>query len=237
MKKLDYFLIVGCIALLVVFGRSFGVLLVCGASLLFILGSKIDYKKHYIVKRLLVAGTVVIGLSFIIIEALILSDFGSDEGQSASPDYIVVLGSGLKGAELSATLKYRLDTSLKVAQNRQDIPILVSGGQGSDEEISEAAAMSRYLISKGISPERIQLENQSTSTEENLRFSKEIMKEKGIEKPSIILVTSDYHLFRAKLLARQLDITAYGVASPSPDYLKPVSMIREYLATIKSLVF
>jgi len=109
----------------------------------------------------------------------------------------------------------------------------VSGGQGFDELISEAEAMKRYLIEKGISPDRIQLEDQSTSTYENLVFSKEIM---TIENANVILVTSDYHMYRAKRIGKRVGFDIQGISAINSTGERIVRMRREILAVIKDII-
>lgn len=125
-----------------------------------------------------------------IIIALIASEFNSTISDSSDIKYAVILGAGLNGDQISERLKIRLDTALLYLKENH-IPIIVSGGQGEDELISEAEAMKRYLIDNGIESDRILLEDKSTSTYENLLFSKNTMK---LENPKIALVTSDYHM-------------------------------------------
>ena len=105
-----------------------------------------------------------------IIAILIISEFKSDVQNYKIIDYTIILGAGLDGAQVSTRLKKRLDEAYN-ALNSIDVPIIVSGGQGPDELVTEAYAMSEYLIEKGIKRERLILEDQSTSTQENLLFS------------------------------------------------------------------
>jgi uncharacterized SAM-binding protein YcdF (DUF218 family) len=208
----------------------------CGVSLVIIVLRRIDLRKHVVIRRILIASFLILGISFVIIESLVISELGSNDSEITDIEYVVVLGAGIKGSELSLTLQQRLDTSLTYANLKKDIPIIVSGGQGPGEDITEAEAMSNYLINKGISKDRIILESKSTSTQENLLYSKVIMNSEGSKNPTIMIVTSDYHMHRAKLIAKKLGFEAYGISSKSPGYLKPMNMIREYLATIKTFL-
>ncbi|WP_429367328.1 YdcF family protein [Paenibacillus sp. DS2015] len=233
---IDIILILLCLGYLIMFGNQFGVKLVWGVSLIIMVLRRIDLRKHVMLRRMLIACSLILGISFIIIESFIISELGSHDSEISDVDYIVILGAGIKGSELSLTLQQRLDMSLTYANKEKDIPIIVSGGQGPGESITEAEAMSNYLISKGISKERIILESKSTSTQENLLFSQAIMNEKGLKDLSIMIVTSDYHMHRAKLIAKKTGFDVYGMSSKSPGYLKPINMIREYLATIKTFL-
>lgn len=233
---IDVIVVLLCLCSLIVFGNRFGVIFLCGISLIFIILRRIDLRKHVVIRRILISCFCIFGISFLIIESLVISELRSNDSEISDVEYVVVLGAGIKGSELSLTLQQRLDTSLTYANKKKDIPIIVSGGQGPGEDVTEAEAMSNYLISKGISKNRIILESSSTSTKENLLFSKTIMNDEGSKNPTIMIVTSDYHMHRAKLIAHKLGFEAYGISSKSPGYLKPMNMIREYLATVKTFL-
>lgn len=191
---------------------------------------------HDLFKRLIVTGMFVFILSFSIIESMIISGFKINDTQVKDIDYMIILGSGLRGSELSIILQQRVDTGIVYLKQHPDIPVIVSGGQGPGEDIPEAEAMSRYLVNQGIDQTRIIQENRSTSTFENLTFSKDILQSKGVNHASIIIVTSNYHLYRAEMIASTLGYNVHGIASPSLSYLLPQNMLREYLAMIKAML-
>lgn len=191
---------------------------------------------RWLIKKVLVLTSIILLASLIIIEGLILSSSRTDKHLEV--DYVVILGAGLRGEDLSVTLLNRLTSSLDYLKKYPKVKIVVSGGQGPDEVISEAEAMQRFLEKRGINPERIIKEDQSTSTNENLKLTREIIaKEKSQDKIKIMIVTSSYHMFRAKLLAQRHGFIPYGITSEIPNYLKPYYFSREYLAVIKSLFF
>ncbi|RUT28012.1 YdcF family protein [Paenibacillus zeisoli] len=231
-------LVMGMVFLILafLFRDNFALALVCSVAFSVMLLRVIDLKKHVIIRRALIACSVLLLVSFVIVESFVLSGFRTDDSAVPDVNYVVILGSGLKGTQLSLTLKQRLDASLPYVNQHPKIPIVVSGGQGPGEAITEAVAMKKYLISRGIAEDRIKLENKSTSTKENLIFSKTLMQTSRNSQPAIMIVTSDYHMFRAKYIAGTLGYEAYGVSAESPLYLKPINMIREYLAVIKALL-
>ncbi|GIP32785.1 YdcF family protein [Paenibacillus sp. J2TS4] len=233
---IDIALIALCVCFFILYGSRFAVVFFCALSLGFIILRRIDFKKHVGLRRIVVACFIIFGVSFVIIEGCVISEMGAKADRVSNADYVIVLGSGLKGVDLSTTLRQRLDASVSYVSQNTHVPVIVSGGQGPGEHIPEAVAMRDYLLSLGISEDRIVLESQSTSTKENLLFSKSIIHENGIENPKIVIVTSDYHMFRAKMLARKAGFEAYGISSPSPVHLKPINMIREYFAMIKALL-
>lgn len=155
-----------------------------------------------------------------------------------NPDYLLILGAGLNGAQPSLTLQERLKTGLDYLNQHPELQVIVSGGQGPGETISEAEAMGIYLIDHGISQNRILYESQSTSTMENFVFSSHKLKELGIRQPvRIMIVTSDFHLLRAKMLAERNSFIPGGLPAPTPYYLMPTNLLREYCAFGKSLIF
>ncbi|SEF45889.1 YdcF family protein [Paenibacillus sp. UNC499MF] len=235
-KAADVLLVLTLLSSPFLFRGRFGMLLFCAAVVLLLIVRRIDFKKHVRLRKTLWAGSLLIGLSFVAVESFVLSQMGADEAESSGVDTVVILGSGLKGYELSLTLQQRLDAALPYVSGKKDVSVVVSGGQGPGENVPEAVAMRDYLVKKGIAENRIFLESRSTSTSENLRFTKAVLKEKGVTDRKILIVTSDYHMYRAKLLAKREGYEAYGLSSPSPAHLKPVNMIREYFAMIKTWV-
>lgn len=114
---------------------------------------------------------------------------------------VIVLGAGVNGREPSLSLQKRLEATLDYVADQPTIPIVVTGGQGRGEEITEARCMADWLIAHGIAAERILLEEQATDTRENLDFSRALLAERGVDiTANIAVVSSDYHLARAGLL-------------------------------------
>ena len=115
---------------------------------------------------------------------------------------LIVLGAGVNGTVPSLSLRERLDAAYDYLQEHPNTICVVSGGQGSGEDITEAECMYRYLTAKGIDPQRIIQEDQATSTQENLAYSMELI---GTQHASSVgIVSSEYHLYRARLMAREL---------------------------------
>lgn len=173
--------------------------------------------------------------TFIIIEGIIIFNVKSEE--NAKVDYLMILGAGLRGEEISLTLQKRMEKGVEYLNSNPEALVIVSGGQGADEEITEAEAMKRYLVDKGIKEARIIKEEKSTSTMENFKNTKEIVLKDNNENIRILIVTNDFHMFRAKLLAKRNGFTAFGLPSTTPWSILPNCYIREYFAVLKSLVF
>ncbi|MFJ4964294.1 YdcF family protein [Streptomyces sp. NPDC088729] len=151
-------------------------------------------------------------------------------------DFVVVLGSGLVGGStVPPLLASRLDRAHRIharIARRGASPVLItSGGQGPDEDVPESHAMADYLVAEGFPAHLVEREDKSTTTEENLRFSKAIM-EKAKPDYRCVVVTNNYHAFRAALTARRVRIRGQVVGSPTAAYFWPNATIREFTAIL-----
>ncbi len=144
---------------------------------------------------------------------------------------VVVLGCRAYGSRPSIMLASRLDAAYEYLTEHPDAICIVSGGQGPDESMPEAQCMYLYLTDRGIAPERIYQENQSTSTRENLLFSHEIIEAEGLN-PEIAIVTNEYHEYRAGMVADALDMEHSAVPARTPLWLFPTYYIRELYGII-----
>ncbi len=152
-------------------------------------------------------------------------------------DVVVVLGAKVRDNQPSLLLRYRLDTAREYLERHPQAICVVSGGQGVDEPVPEAVVMAEYLQSKGISQDRILQEASSTNTRENLLFTKTLLSEKGIEQPSVLIVTNDFHQFRADLYGKMAGFThRYALSAISPWGLFPSYWIREWPAICNALL-
>jgi uncharacterized SAM-binding protein YcdF (DUF218 family) len=156
--------------------------------------------------------------------------------RTTAADFVVVLGAGLRpGGGIPPLLASRLERGHEVwtALDRRAAGfqpmLIVSGGKGADEKRSEASAMAAYLVARGFPADRLLLEDQSRTTEENLLLSKAIMDDL---RPGarVAIVTSDFHAFRAALLARQLGIHGQVTGARVAGYYRPTALLREFAA-------
>ncbi len=154
-------------------------------------------------------------------------------------DYLVVLGAAVHGDVPSLALTHRLEGALEYMQAYPDSVAILSGGQGDGENISEAQCMQDWLFTRGIPMERLIIEDRSTSTAENLKNSFAIIRELGGDPDgNVAIVSSSYHLYRAKTMARFLDVEAVGVAgSPGFPIFTLSCYIREAFGVTHLLVF
>ncbi len=160
-----------------------------------------------------------------------MSTFRSTEiDESKDYDAIVVLGCGLRnGKEMSGTLQYRLDKAIELYELKQ-VPIVVSGGQGFDELVTEASVMKAYLVENGVPESDVYEEDKSTSTEENFAFSKVILDELFTDDYSIVFTTNDFHVYRSSKYMEKSGLKGFGVGTESIASLIPYNYLREYMA-------
>ena len=154
-------------------------------------------------------------------------------GQNATA---VVLGCRVYGERASLSLVERLEAAYVYLEENPEADCVVSGGQGEGEDISEAECMYRWLVNKGIDSSRIYKEDKSTSTEENIGFSKEIIKENQLNE-NIAIITSEYHSYRACIIAEKNELS-YGTApGRTAMWLFPTYYIRELYAILAEWIF
>lgn len=183
-------------------------------------------------------GLTCIGLVyFCIVEFFIIRNARTDPNPERP--YLIVLGAAVYGDQPSLTLVRRLEGARDYLLDYPESMVIVSGGMGKGETIPEGQAMHDWLIQNGIPEERILTETESTSTKENLAYSFALIRSRG-DNPdgNVAIVSSAYHLFRAKSIARLLGVEAAGVAAP---WGYPMVMlnyfIREAFGVTKLWVF
>ncbi|NLP45858.1 MAG: YdcF family protein [Epulopiscium sp.] len=175
-------------------------------------------------------------LSFLLVEGLIL--YEGNKFENIEVDYVLVLGARLYGDVPSLSLVERLKTAYNYLDEHKNAKVVVSGGQGPGEDITEAEAMKRDLVDRGIDPNRIIKEDTSTNTFENLQFSlTKIQEVDTVSVTEIAIVSNDFHLFRAKMLAKRAGVQPYGLPAKTPPMSMVKSYLREYLAVFKSWIF
>lgn len=184
--------------------------------------------------RKLAAGLVILGiLIFISVEALIV--YGAASDAVVETDYLIILGAGLRGDNITLVLQERLLKGIEYLERYPAVRTVVTGGRGFGESITEAEAMERFLVSRGIAPERIIKEDRATSTMENFLFSRELLEKAGeTGYKRITVITSDFHMLRSKLLARRTGFEPYGITCGTPVSVRLNCYIREFFALVKS---
>lgn len=163
---------------------------------------------------------------------------GTREQPSQTPDTVLILGAQVKGdtkekAYPSIVLRERLDAATDYIKEHPEVTVIVCGGQGADEPDSEANVMKKYLVKQGISEEKIITEDTSTRTKENIQNAQ---KKQSLN--DTVIVTSDFHVFRSKLLAKRLGIkTISGLPSKTKNSAVFKSYTREIIALGYGLLF
>lgn len=174
-----------------------------------------------------------------LILALVISCFMIHEINDKPKDNnttLVVLGCQVRGNQPSLMLKRRLDTAYDYLSEHKEINVVVSGGQGYDEAVSEAECMFNYLVSRGIDAERIYIEDKSADTNENIEFSKRIIEKNGLCS-DITIVTDGFHQFRADTFAKRQNLRAYNISAPTSWWLVPTYWVREWFGIVYYTIF
>ena len=182
-------------------------------------------------KRLLIVTCVfamVMLIYFAFLHMKIREQVKSDVPESA--EFIIILGARVKGTVPSLSLQYRIDTAAEYMKISPNTIAIASGGKGPGEDISEAEAIKRGLLEHGIDETRIILEDQSTSTVENIKFSQKLL---PTNLKTGLLVTNDFHIYRAKLISKDEGLMLEGLPAKTPTVAIPKSYLREYLAITK----
>lgn len=197
--------------------------------------SEILSKTYKVIKIFLCIGLI----TFIGIEAAIISYPKYNEKKA---DYIIVLGAGLANRTTpSIILEGRLDAAIKYIEKNDTGYIVLSGGQGDDEDLPESDAMSKYLQDRDVNADRIIIEDKSRDTNENLKFSKEKIEEhshKSLDEINVNIITTDFHAFRSSILAKKNGYKNFeNYSSPTMWYMIPVTYTREAFAVVKSVIF
>lgn len=150
-------------------------------------------------------------------------------------DYVVVLGAHVKGDVPSKALELRLKAALKYARENENTILVLSGGQGFGEDITEAKCMENYLTAHGISRERLVLEEKSTNTKENLKFSDALT---GCRQKNTGILSNNFHVYRAVKIAEKAGYEhPYGIAAPSDPIMQVHYVVREAAALIKAKIY
>ena len=239
--KLLIILSIPIILALFEWGLSFSTaFIIISMILIYILISakNIDYKNKYtiIIYKIYKIIMVLFITSFIFLQVAILMNIyvTKDINNVKTVDTMIILGAKVNRDGVSKTLKLRLDKAIEYYNKDKDINIIVSGGQGKDEVMTEALAMKNYLLENGVDEKNIILENKATTTLENIIFSKEIMEDLNLGNRALI-ITSDYHLFRGRFIASILGIDNEGLCSISSLSSRMYYMIREYPTSVIDL--
>lgn len=177
-------------------------------------------------------------LIFTTIETLLITaPYVHGESHAGKVDTVIVLGCGIwPDGRPTLALKLRLDKAIEYYEEHPQVNLIVSGGQGPNEPYPEALAMEEYLMNNGIPQDKIIKEDKSTSTRENFEFSRKMMGISDNQVVKIVFITNDFHVFRARILAKRFGFDAYAIAAPTPRVILLNSYLREFFALVKSMM-
>jgi uncharacterized SAM-binding protein YcdF (DUF218 family) len=171
-----------------------------------------------LLQRLLIA-VLVIGITVVTVTGVVVAQASRGDADTDC-DYIIVLGAKVNGTSPSRTLRERIDAAYAYLTAHPQTIAVVSGGKGSDEGISEALCMFNGLVDRGIDPARIWMEDQAASTWANLNLSLNLIEEKTGTRPTKIgLVSSEFHLYRATLFAKECGVESVGIPGKTGNFV------------------
>ncbi len=169
-------------------------------------------------------GLLVVGVT----ESIVIAASFGDPGETAQ--YMVVLGAKVRSDGPSVSLWDRIYAAADYLEAHPDVTAIVSGGKGADEPMTEAQAMYDELVKLGVDPSRIWLEDQATSTWENLNFTLNLIEEKTGQRPEKLgVLSSEYHLFRASLFAKECGVEFVGIPARTS---RPSQMINHFMREV-----
>ena len=193
------------------------------------LWEKVPKVLRYIFRGIIAAGLAV----FIICQGCILSQFFSTG--DAGADYIIVLGAQMKDWGPSVVYKHRLDAAVEYLNNNPDTMVVVTGGQGANESISEGEGGKAYLLEQGISEDRILVEKESVDTSQNIQYALVLID--NPDEKQIGIVTNNFHVFRGTMLAkRYTNADISGIAAFTEYLYLPNNMVRECFGILKDVM-
>ena len=236
--------VLGFCAFTVLPGMRFSGILALCLSVVCLLGAALERwaaesRRGKLCRRAFLALLCAGAVAFSCVEGLLLSRGGADN-DALPAEAAIVLGAGVNGETPSLILQSRIERAADYLTKHPDTVAILSGGQGDGERISEAECMRRRLTARDVGEDRLLLEDRSTSTAENFAFSKVLLQEHGIDPDTAVIavVTSDFHCFRAHLIAQRAGLTVIDVPAEVDWLLLNANYyIREFFALGKTLIF
>ena len=190
------------------------------------------FGKPFLIVQHLLTGCICLGfLLFAATEAFVIHASLGDPNKEC--DYVVVLGCLVRENGPSVSLRNRIDAAYDYLTQHPEVIAIVSGGQGPDEPMSEAQCMFNALVAMGIDPDRVWIEDQATSTWENLQYSLALIKEKTGSRPDAMgVLSSEYHLLRAGMQAKDLGVEPVGIPAKTTN---PMDALNHFLREVAGI--
>jgi uncharacterized SAM-binding protein YcdF (DUF218 family) len=225
--------IAGSLLLTILFGASINNALGFAlGSVFFILGTCYRFMPRWL-QGFCQAAIGGMALFFLLMLGLMLQA-GARNTATFAEEAVIILGSGIRGTHIPVMLQRRLEQAQAYLQKNPRAVVVVSGGQGYGEDIPEALAMQRALLTLGIDARQIVVEDRARNTDENFAHSKKILDDHFGGHPwRVAVVTSDFHMFRALAIARSYGLDATSFNAPVEWYLRPGSFLRESFSIVK----
>ena len=211
-----------------------GIIMIFALGGLFIVYSLFyDRLRHYAAARV-IKWLVAAALCFEAILVGFIAYSGVHDNVRYNEDAVIVLGAGIHGDRVSLPLKRRLDKALEYHEKNPEAVIVVTGGKGFQETVTEAEAMEKYLLGKGVAPECIVKEEKATSTNENMRFTKEILDSRLDKAYSVAVITNNFHIYRGVCIAKNEGFTDVTHLHAGLEWYNLMPCyLRETLAVLK----
>jgi len=220
-----------------IFGASFSF-----SALLFLIFNKqisnvlLNMSSNFIIKVFIYLLAICLGLCFLL--SIVLSTSMLHAAYFKKPDndikVAILLGSQIKGNKPSIMLSKRISSAYDFLEKNKNSKIIVSGGQGENEDISEAQCMKETLVKKGIDPNRIIMEDKSTNTEENIKFSKEYILKFNTN--DIVIISDAFHQLRAHKIAEKENLNPYSYSTNTQFWLLPTYWVREWFGLMEQMI-
>ena len=226
-------------------GMRFSGFLLAGLAAVLIVALLLDRwaaasKTGRLCRRIFQTALTLVLVPLICIEIYVIN-IGRSDLSALPADAVVVLGAGVNGTQPSLSLYTRLTAALDYLEENPGIPVVLTGGLGYGEEITEARCMYDWLTAHGVDGRRLILEEQAGNTAENFAFSRELLEEQGIDpaEDQVAVVTNDFHIARSRLIAaRQGYGHAFGIPARLPwRHLEVNYYLREAFAMVKTWIF
>ena len=230
------FVLFGVLLYIIMKFYHFAGLLLCAVGALILVFGVLDAAKKRFPKTSKVLRAILWACVCAVLPAAIGTGIwiGISAGGADNPkaDFVIVLGAGVTGNQPSRSLSERLKATQAYLETYPDAIAVLSGGQGDGENLSEAQCMYEWLTERGVAPERLRMEDKATTTEENIRYSLELIeREFGTRPETAAVVSSSYHLARASLLAKAEGLQMLGVPAATAHPLYYAQMfLREIVA-------
>ncbi|HNX14054.1 MAG TPA: ElyC/SanA/YdcF family protein [Oscillospiraceae bacterium] len=188
-------------------------------------------KKAYLPVKIFFWSVFCVGAAYMLVMMAIVAR-GSYVATFANPDAVIVMGGGIEGDRPQLLLQYRLNAAVEFLNVHPGITCIVSGGEDSNSDRTEADVMKQYLVEKGIAASRVLMEDKSTDSHENLNLSAEILKINGFGN-KVVIITDRFHQYRSALYAKHAGLDSTPYCSGSPYLLQQSFWIREAFAMLK----